>query len=99
MLEVGDGGIVCVWSAVAERAARWHCNASCWECKSRYFCSVKARSGDLRHGLSWRGIFAGLLLMAVVAEDCVFIRVIWRCRNLSEDMDVPSGIIYRSLFG
>lgn len=76
MEEVGDGGIVCVWSAVTERAARWHCRASCWEWRSRYFCSVKARSGDLRHGLSWRVIFAGLLLVLVVAEDCVFIRVV-----------------------
>jgi len=39
--EVGEVG------EEAARAVMWVCNASCWECRRRYFCRLKARSGDL----------------------------------------------------
>lgn len=54
---VGETGMVvlpsCAWEA---REARWHCRASCWVCRRRYFWRVKERSGWWGDAVS--GIFA-----------------------------------------
>jgi hypothetical protein len=45
----------------AAKSARWLCRTACWECRSRYFCRLKARSGDIWRELSWMDIFAVLI--------------------------------------
>lgn len=46
----------------AARAVRWVCRTSCWECRRRYFCRLKARSGNIWRGLSWMDMSAALTI-------------------------------------
>jgi len=56
-----------------ERDARCFWRASCWECRRRYFCSVKPRSGDLWMGLPSMDIFDN----GVDGLECLTFEIWW----------------------
>jgi hypothetical protein len=81
--EVGDSGeneredereLLADVVADAEVAILWICSwrASCWECKRRYFCSAKARSGDFWRGLPVIDIFSVLASLIPFKGVCFF---------------------------